>query len=697
MTAALQSLAVWFLAVSWWRTLTDVFPISADYPRLYTVVFFFTAILALIWNMPVRAIVKWVLFLFLCDAAALWIWNHLDAAVNVLNLFANAYLSVRRPETPPFPLRKVSDGQMILMFALFLLPLVLIWSWILHVRKGKFFAFILILVPTILILAERLVPSEGSFWMLLFSGAVYGIMCGCEEGRGALLGGGIAACIFAVLICAGAFGSRPLEQYKQPEDGFYARTRAVIRTDGIQVIQNKIEEIKADLQAKEEPEEQEPKQEDDTQEKQESVPVEEPRPDEELSPEVELPENAVDEPLFSEDDGDVNEENKIENAGNTADAGGDSAETTGGAAAFPNLSALSRYQPDAGVRLTLTLDARPETTLYYPTAYGILYADGRWNASTEEGDLLIEICRQYPDGLDRLETFCAENPARTFSEASKRIEREFEENTDYDYEPGATPPGKDFAEYFLFDNQRGFCVHFATTAALMYRMYGYPARYVQGYAVPASAFLRQTDGKYRAEVTGEMGHAWCEVYHGSEWVLKEHTLPYYGTRPMRGRPAVSNRERSWVRSTAGWGLLILEIGLKCAVCIGIVFLGIVLQAALRRRCKYRSFRRERGEAGIQRVYAAIYDTALFGGMEETDILSPDGFHTLRDSVSDNSPELSESMEWLYQTVLETMFYRQETTKQDTRRAWQIYRQVMRDAKKEMGAYRKFIYSYIKVL
>ena len=55
------------------------------------------------------------------------------------------------------------------------------------------------------------------------------------------------------------------------------------------------------------------------------------------------------------------------------------------------------------------------------------------------------------------------------------------------------------------------------------------------------------------------------------------------------------------------------------------------------------------------------------------------------------------MEWLYQTVLETMFYRQETTKQDTRRAWQIYRQVMRDAKKEMGAYRKFIYSYIKVL
>ncbi len=695
--AAVQLLAVWLLAVSWWRNLTGVFPISADYPRLYAALFLFTAAMVLIWNMPVRAIVKWVFFLFLCDLAGLWIWNHPDAVVNVLNLSANAYLSVRRPDAAPFPLREVSDGQVILMFALFLLPLIFIWSLVLHLRKGKFFALVVILAPSVFILAERLVPAEGSWWMLLFSGAVYCIVCGCEEGRGALLEGGAAVCIFAVLICVSAFGSRPLEQYKQPEDGFYAQTRAVIKVEGVQAVQKRIEEIKADLQEKKEPEKSgakdaadEMRQEEGTQGEQESPPEGEPP----AQVETEIPEDAADTPLFFTDDGNENGEN----AGNTARADQGSVGTAnGGAAAFPDLSALSRFQPDSGVRLTLTLDVKPETTLYYPVSYGILYADSRWSTHSEKDDLLVEICRQYPDGLDRLKAFCEENPASTFTEASDIIEREFEENTVYDYEPGATPPGKDFAEYFLFDNQRGFCVHFATTAVLMYRMYGYPARYVQGYAVPASAFQRQGDGRYQAEVTGEMGHAWCEVYEGDEWILKEHTLPYYGTRPKRGRPAVSSKERSWVPSAAGWGLLFLETGIKCAVCFGAVLLVIFFQAALRRQYKYRSFRKEHGGAGIQRIYDSIYDTAVFQGMEKTDILSEDGFLALRSSVPDKSPELSDSMEWLYQTVLETMFYRQEVTKQDIRRAWQIYRQVTRNAKKEMGAGRKFIYSYIKVL
>ena len=36
----------------------------------------------------------------------------------------------------------------------------------------------------------------------------------------------------------------------------------------------------------------------------------------------------------------------------------------------------------------------------------------------------------------------------------------------------------------------------------MYRICGYPARYVQGYAVPASAFRRQEDGSYTS-TTGD--------------------------------------------------------------------------------------------------------------------------------------------------------------------------------------------------
>ena len=77
------------------------------------------------------------------------------------------------------------------------------------------------------------------------------------------------------------------------------------------------------------------------------------------------------------------------------------------------------------------------------------------------------------------------------------------------------------------ENHKGFCVHFATAATLMYRYCGYTARYVEGYVVPASAFHENEVGQYEAQITGEMGHAWCQVYdeETGEWTDMEHTPP----------------------------------------------------------------------------------------------------------------------------------------------------------------------------
>lgn len=556
---------------------------------------------------------------------------------------------------------------------------------------------ILILTPTAFILAERMVPSEKSCWMLVLSGVIYYTVCGCGEGRFALIEGIVVACICATLILLSASGSRPLEKYKKSEDGFYAHTRAFIKTDGIQALQDKIEEIKTEIEDQENDGEEsesidaddieEPEdilQGDSKQEEPESVFNEENYPD--LS--VEVPENAVDAPVFSAEDTVDSEGNETETKESESMEGGN-----GSTANLPDLNVLSRFQPDAGTRLTLTLDKKPEETVYYPSVYGVRYAESRWSALSLEREQLIEECRKYPDGLEELAALCQENTARKLSETSDFIQREFEKNTVYDYEPGTTPPGEDFAEYFLFVNQRGFCVHFATTAVLMYRMCGYPARYVQGYAVPASAFQRQADGRYKAEVTGEMGHAWCEVYNEDEWMLKEHTLPYYGTRPERGIPATSARDRSWIRSAAGWRLLILKISIGCLLCFASIFLVLFLQASFRRkRRKHRVFRKGCGGEGIRRVYRAVYDAAVFQGMQKTDILSRSGFTMLRDSLPETS---SDSMEWLYQTVMETMFYQRTVTRQDTQRAWQIYRQASQSIKKGLRGHRKFIYCYIK--
>lgn len=77
---------------------------------------------------------------------------------------------------------------------------------------------------------------------------------------------------------------------------------------------------------------------------------------------------------------------------------------------------------------------------------------------------------------------------------------------DYDLDPSRMPEGEeDFALWFLREADRGYCVHFATAAAVLLRAAGIPARYVSGYLVEAEAGSPVT-------ATEEDAHAWAEYY-----------------------------------------------------------------------------------------------------------------------------------------------------------------------------------------
>lgn len=53
----------------------------------------------------------------------------------------------------------------------------------------------------------------------------------------------------------------------------------------------------------------------------------------------------------------------------------------------------------------------------------------------------------------------------------------------YSMNPGLTPKKDDFVGYFLNRSQKGFCVHFASSAAMILRTLGIPTRYVEGYVI----------------------------------------------------------------------------------------------------------------------------------------------------------------------------------------------------------------------
>ena len=79
---------------------------------------------------------------------------------------------------------------------------------------------------------------------------------------------------------------------------------------------------------------------------------------------------------------------------------------------------------------------------------------------------------------------------------------------------------------FLTRSQAGYSVHYATAAAMMFRYYGIPARYVEGYLVtPEDAASMEAGEPYALD--DSHAHAWVEYYQDGVGWLPFETTPAY--------------------------------------------------------------------------------------------------------------------------------------------------------------------------
>lgn len=163
-----------------------------------------------------------------------------------------------------------------------------------------------------------------------------------------------------------------------------------------------------------------------------------------------------------------------------------------------------------------------------------------------------------PDNIQStLEQICEdEGFSGTTEDIVEQIQDYFEDNFTYTLSPGVTPVGEDYVEYFLTQQKQGLCVHFASSACLLLRTLGIPARYCEGYRIDSDEFYNKklqisaddlttyfgtnatTDSLYDGytasklgdlpvlvNVTDEDAHAWVEVYYdGVGWVPVEFTV-----------------------------------------------------------------------------------------------------------------------------------------------------------------------------
>lgn len=149
------------------------------------------------------------------------------------------------------------------------------------------------------------------------------------------------------------------------------------------------------------------------------------------------------------------------------------------------------------------------------------------------------------NGLTRIKRDFSADHVKTengsISEKIEYVRNYLEQNTEYSLSPGRLPKGKDFAEYFLYENKAGYCAHYASAATLMLRAMDIPTRYVEGYAVgrgdiAGARGIRQVtrntnegsvynmDSLVEVSVRDYNAHAWVEVYFDRiGWIPVEFT------------------------------------------------------------------------------------------------------------------------------------------------------------------------------
>lgn len=350
-----------------------------------------------------------------------------------------------------------------------------------------------------------------------------------------------------------------------------------------------------------------------------------------------------------------------------------------------------------------------------------------------------EVPEQISDMLQKKMAQIGVSANTDIYQAIDKVQSYLAEETRYTLAPGKAPEGQDFAAYFLEENKKGFCVHYATAATLLFRSIGVPARYVEGYYLnPIRMTAVEKDIKARTatyELTDRNAHAWVEIYlSGFGWIPAEFTRGYAGSvqnmdqeeeveqeepksREETETPvptATSTAQTATLQPTQAeqdsQGFALVQF-LKQYQAVFITIIGcfcVILAIWLRKKLVwlYRKRRLKNSDPNGQvALYCFRMEKMLYRMQQKRkltlDVAIPKKQGYLRELLTEQIPEIEgmepESLERLLAILNRQAFSRTGATKEDAKQCGEIYMQLRTCFYKKLGFFQKRICEYFRVI
>jgi len=179
-----------------------------------------------------------------------------------------------------------------------------------------------------------------------------------------------------------------------------------------------------------------------------------------------------------------------------------------------------------GFELSDPLRSGQSVLLDFGSPAGKMPGASALDAPEGEGQAWLQLPARLSPRLRELAALLAD-PGGEPGLTLRNIERYLAEHCTYNLEAPRLPAGADFVDTFLFNTTEGYCVHFATSFAVLARLNGIPTRYATGFLVTGAGPGFPLEGpraQGRRTVTGLSSHAWPEVLlNGRGWVAWEAT------------------------------------------------------------------------------------------------------------------------------------------------------------------------------